>query len=584
MKLRISDDIALPLDAVTSTVVVVGIRGSGKSTTAVDMAEEMVKAGQQIIVLDPKDDWWGMRSSADGKSEGLPITILGGSHQDAPLEHTAGKLVAEIILNEHISCILSMRHFSDGQRFRFIYDLMDYFVRHCQDPMHLFADEADQIAPQEKQNKTQRGDSVSESMMLSLVRRAIKTGRTGGLGMTFITQSPAAFDKRTMNMCETMIAMRVIGKQDFEQVESWFKVNIRDHDELEKIVSQLPTLQTGTGILYSPYMMKSFRVARFRMAETFDSRQTPKVGQRRIEPKVLAPVDLQMLSAKMAETIERVKADDPKELRRQIAELQKKLSARPAQIQLQAERIEVPVVRDNEIGKLEQIALLDQGRLKDWQNLLAKMKDQIAVINTSVDVRRKSQDELVALIESAKRLNHSNTMPHFVSERSRQIATPVRSAENGDELKRGEKIMLTAIAQSSSRGIVREQLSALVKYKKTSRDTFLKNLARVGYVYCRDDKRFVVTEAGMEKLGSDYQPLPTGKDLIAYWMRELIGGERAIFEIAIKAHPDEVERSTLDELIGYKKTSRDTFIKRLVARYLIATQRNSIRASDVLFE
>lgn len=225
--LHISKDLRLPIDAVTATFCIVGIRGSGKSTTAVDMAEEMLKAKQQIVVLDPKDDWHGIRSSADGESEGFPVTIFGGKHQDAPLEYTGGNLLAELILNEQISAIISTKHLSDGHRFKFAYDFCDYTYKHCSEPMHLFIDEADQFAPQEKNVRIAKGDSTSEAMMLSLVRRVIKQGRTSGLGVSLITQSPATLDKRVMNMCETMIAMRVIGAQDFDAVERWFKVFLR---------------------------------------------------------------------------------------------------------------------------------------------------------------------------------------------------------------------------------------------------------------------------------------------------------------------------------------------------------------------
>jgi hypothetical protein len=42
--------------------------------------------GQQVVIVDPKGDWWGIRSSADGKAPGLPVVILGGERGDVPLE------------------------------------------------------------------------------------------------------------------------------------------------------------------------------------------------------------------------------------------------------------------------------------------------------------------------------------------------------------------------------------------------------------------------------------------------------------------------------------------------------------------
>jgi hypothetical protein len=70
-KLVISDNLSFPLDAVTQTFAILGIRGSGKTNTAVGMVEEMVKQGQQCAVLDPTDAWYGVRSSRDGKERQL---------------------------------------------------------------------------------------------------------------------------------------------------------------------------------------------------------------------------------------------------------------------------------------------------------------------------------------------------------------------------------------------------------------------------------------------------------------------------------------------------------------------------------
>jgi DNA helicase HerA-like ATPase len=72
MKLNISDDLKLPIDAVTQTFAVMGIRGSGKTHTASVMAEEMLKAGQPIVIYDPTGAWFGLKTSADGKRPGHP--------------------------------------------------------------------------------------------------------------------------------------------------------------------------------------------------------------------------------------------------------------------------------------------------------------------------------------------------------------------------------------------------------------------------------------------------------------------------------------------------------------------------------
>lgn len=83
--LRIAPDLVLPLDFVTSTSAILAQKGSGKSYTASVEAEELLAAGQQVVVLDPTGAWWGLRAGADGVSAGFPIAVLGGDHGDIPL-------------------------------------------------------------------------------------------------------------------------------------------------------------------------------------------------------------------------------------------------------------------------------------------------------------------------------------------------------------------------------------------------------------------------------------------------------------------------------------------------------------------
>lgn len=54
MKLKISETLSVPVEAVTQTFADLGIRGSGKTNTGVVIAEEMLKAGDlrtaQLVV------------------------------------------------------------------------------------------------------------------------------------------------------------------------------------------------------------------------------------------------------------------------------------------------------------------------------------------------------------------------------------------------------------------------------------------------------------------------------------------------------------------------------------------------------
>jgi hypothetical protein len=77
--------------------------------------------------------------------------------------------------------------------------------------------------------------------------------------------------------------------------------------------------------------------------QTFDSMRTPKPGERRQAPKSLADIDLSAVQREMAETIEKVKSEDPKHLKAEILRLEKELKKRPEVDAPAAEPIEVQV-------------------------------------------------------------------------------------------------------------------------------------------------------------------------------------------------------------------------------------------------
>ena len=142
-KLHISPDLAFPVEAVTQTFGILSVRGAGKSNCGAAMAEEMFRAKLPFVAVDPVGAWWGLRSSADGKGTGLAIPIFGGRHADVPLERGAGQVIADLVVDERLSCVVDVSEFSEGDKIRFLTDFAERLYRRNQDPLHLFLEEAD---------------------------------------------------------------------------------------------------------------------------------------------------------------------------------------------------------------------------------------------------------------------------------------------------------------------------------------------------------------------------------------------------------------------------------------------------------
>lgn len=310
--LEIAPGFRLPIDAVTETYAYLATRGGGKTYAAGVFVEELLKAEQQVVILDPMPAWWGLRSSADGKSDGFPIAILGGDHGDVPLEETAGVVVADLIVTEHISAILDISGFSKSARRRFVTDFAERLYERNREAMHIVLEEADMFAPQ---------NAKGDERMLGAIEDLVRRGRGRGIGTTLITQRSAVISKNVLDLTENLVVLRTLGTRSRQPIKEW----IEDHgttEDREAVMSSLQKLDAGEAWFYSPHFLGKLERIQYREKETFDSSATPKAGERRRKPKTVADVDLGALSAAMTETIERKKAEDPTELHKRIRSLE----------------------------------------------------------------------------------------------------------------------------------------------------------------------------------------------------------------------------------------------------------------------
>lgn len=341
MKLHLSEGLAIPPAAVTQTFAILGVRGSGKSNTAVVLAEEMFGAKLPFVVIDPVGTWWGLRSSKDGKGAGLAVPVFGGRHGDVPLEKTGGQLLADLVVDERLSCVLDVSEFSEGDKIRFLIDFAERLYRRNQDPLHLFLEEADDYCPQRPFREQAR--------LLRAWENVVRRGRARGLGITMISQRSAALNKNVLTQIETLIVLRTTSPQDRKAIGAW----VEYHGQSEELLESLPGLQDGEAWVWSPHWLTVLKRARIRRRETFDSAATPKQesGHRRA-PATLADVDLKAIEKRMVATIERAKAEDPRELRRRVFDLEAKLRAMAAPAPTM-QRVEIPILTKAQIARLE---------------------------------------------------------------------------------------------------------------------------------------------------------------------------------------------------------------------------------------
>ncbi|HEX8221005.1 MAG TPA: hypothetical protein VF914_17575, partial [Chloroflexia bacterium] len=333
MPLQLAADFTLPEELVTETIGIVARKRRGKSYTGRKIVEQVFHAGDQVGIVDPKGDWWGIRTAADGKGAGLPIVILGGEHGDLPLDVGNGEEIAEFVVHERISFLLDLSQFRKHQVATFMATFLETLYRlksqeQYRTPMLLVIDEADAIAPQKPQPGEQR--------MLGAAEDIVRRGGQRGLGCLMISQRAAVVNKNVLTQIGVLVLLQTTGPQDLAAIDDWVQIH-GTQDQRAQLRASIGSLPIGTAWVVAPAWPSDegiFRQVAIGRIETYDSGATPKRGQHRQDVRTVADVDLGALSARLAATIERAQEQDPKALQVKLAAATRRIDeltkARPA--------------------------------------------------------------------------------------------------------------------------------------------------------------------------------------------------------------------------------------------------------------
>lgn len=575
--LKIGARFTLPLEAVTQTFAILAKRRVGKTYTASVMAEEFVAAGLPFVALDPTGAWWGLRAAADGKSEGLPVVIIGGAHGDVPLEATAGKVIADLVVEHPGFYVVDLSGTaSNAEQDRFAMEFAERLYRRkekSRDPLHLFIDEADSFAPQRPMPGQQR--------MLGAFEALVRRGGIRGIGMTLITQRPAVLNKNVLTQSEVLIALQINAPQDQDAIKDWASRN-GTREQLAEMMASLASLETGEAWFWSPGWMRTFEKIQVRERRTFNSSATPKAGEKAIVPQRLAKVDIERLGKEIQSSVERAKENDPTALRRQVAELKQKL-AKSEGVKPESKAVEVPVFGKAEEELLERAANV----CSEASQKVLSVCDKVLL---SVEERRQDiqnvYNELCAL-RSGLKTSHFPVAKHAV------IMPPVRNVrvslprllpvEGNGALSKCERSILIALAQYPS-GRTASQAAILSGYSVNSGgfNNALSKLRTSEYI--SRGQPMQVTESGLQVLGP-FEPLPVGMEAVKHWLGRLSKCEALIFQTLAEAYPRTLTAAEVAEATGYSVDSGgfNNSLSKLRTLELI-TRGQPMRASDEFFQ
>lgn len=600
--LKISKEISLPVDVVTQTIAILAKRRAGKSYTMRRIAEQLLEANQQIVIVDPKGDQWGIRSSGDGKSPGYPIVILGGEHADVPLEVNAGEIVAKLVVEERVSVLLDLSMFRKHEIATFMAIFLENLYRlkareEYRTPVMLIIDEADAVAPQ----KPQKG----EERMLGAAEDIVRRGGQRGIGCTLVTQRSAVLNKNVLTQAQMLIVLRTIAPQDLAAMKAWIDV----HGTLEQgkeLMASLPSLPIGDAWFWSPGWPTEagiFDRSHVLPITTFDSGSTPKPGEKKIVPKNLADVNLDALKKQMAATIEKAKADDPKLLKKRIAELEKQSELEkkhPIKVAVQ-DAGPMGVSQWMEYGRKYGYAEFFEKRIRKEKDVefmaerdefLKHINSMFRVIEAVGKIVKDIKKPDIKQRDSETKKNQETFRPNIIertfepqkplpSEAVKVNQTAEGSMEEVKNIKSGAMKMLNWLAAGS---LTKQRLATLSGFsiKGGTFGVYLSQLKRYGWITGAD--KISITDEGRKF--AQPETIPSGDELLQMWKGKFKEGVGRMLQYLYEnSYLREVSKEELGNETGFEHTGGTfgVYLSKLKQNGLVQVEDNIIRISEEFF-
>lgn len=566
----------IPEAALSQHIAVLGKTGSGKTfAMKAALVEPALAAGRRVAIVDPTAAWWGLRSSRDGRGAGFPILVLGGDHGDLPLPALGGAAVARLIAEQGVNLVADTSLMTVGERTRWFIDFAGTLYRLNRAPLQLVLDEAHMFAPQGKTPDPDAG------RMLHAANTLGSAGRSRGIRVTMITQRPAKLHKDLLTCADTLIAMRVLAPQDRAAVKDWID-GCGDQAQGKVVLDSLANLQRGEGWVWFPEGAHLVR-SKFPAIKTFDSSATPEDGHQVAAPKRAADVDLSEIKKMLADAAAEAEANDPKALRKKIAELEKLLGGDKApdgSASLEYARSMGWLSPQDHSAMCE-----EHGQhLADYGTRVIALGADVRKLGEEIDDARNSTIKYYSKSHPFKasapapRQREANAAP---APRAREA--PAARQPGGSGLSKAERQLLIALAQNQPKALEQDQLAILAGYAPST-GHFNNNVGALrSKEYITRGWPVSILPAGLEALGN-YERLPTGRALLDWWCNKLAKAERAILLAGAEAYPHALTKDELARRAGYEANTGhfNNSLGRLRTLQLLIG-RGEIKASESLF-
>lgn len=581
IKLNNNADGAMDLEKLIETRLLIQANSGGGKSWCIRRLLEQSHGKIQQIVIDLEGEFSTLREKYD--------YILAGKDGDTPADPRSAALLARRLLELNVSCIIDLYELNHFDRKHFVKLFLDAMVNAPKElwhPVLVVIDEAHVFCPE-------HGEAESSSAVIDMATR----GRKREFSVVLATQRISKLHKDAAAECNNKLIGRTNLDIDMKRASEELGFTSKEQ------TLSLRNLEAGEFYAFGPALTRVVTKIEIGAVHT-THKMTSKQRIQTIPPTAKIKALLPKLSDLPAEA--QKEAQTVAELKKEVAILKNRrltldsgmgvsqwqqhgelfgywdyFRDKIAGGRTKIEKIEVPMVGKRTLAKLK----ISESAMR---KMLAAIKGGVMVMDLGIRKFSEDLEKVLAKQNNVEVAKVGDTdikiVKPFIGLIPHLDKTQNEPSDFAGQLKitGGVKAILIGAAQHPG-GITREHLTILTGYKRSSRDAYIQRLRNAGLVDVSVNS-IMITPAGIQALGDDFKPLPTGQDLQAHLMLTLPEGERKILKIALTAYSANVSRDYLTEATGYQRSSRDAYIQRLKARGLITLQgRGEIRAADKLF-
>lgn len=277
---------------------ILGIRGSGKTWTAKQIAEQLLDAGVPIVVFDPIGSWRYLKVGINGKP-GYPVVVAGGVKGDIELTVQSAPQIVEAAMRQNISLVVDLYdpRLSKADWHKIVASCIRLLLYQNQGHglRHIFLEEAAEFIPQRI--------GRDQAQVYAECEKLARMGGNVQLGYTLINQRAEDVNKSVLELAEVLLLHRQKGRHSITALTKWLQV--ADVNESVTITKALPVLGQGECFAWLGLSTDPMRV-KVQPIKTFH----PNRETRTVEPKAAATSVENFVKKIREEIAQQVKAQE----------------------------------------------------------------------------------------------------------------------------------------------------------------------------------------------------------------------------------------------------------------------------------